>query len=431
MSMPATSLPRRITADDFNHAGPDAPAGQYLRKFWQPVYHSSDLRAERPVPLRILGESFTLYRGANGQSFIVDQRCPHRGLQLSTGWVEGDDLRCFYHGWKFSGDGKCIQQPVENNAFCDKVKLRSYPVREYLGLIFGYFGEGEPPAFPLYPEFEHFDGYIETNSYVRDCNYFQNLENSLDTSHVGFVHGGNSASFEGFGQASALTAEESDWGVAYTFTRPGGASRTHQFGMPNLFYFLALPVDEDVGWQESLMWFVPIDDERHMQFWLHRVRAEGDRAQRIQDRREKRRSQIDLAHQDVAEEIVNGRINIRDVDPARVDMVQLEDDVAQIGQGRIVDRGQERLGRGDVGVVAIRRLWIREVTAMLEGRPLKQWHKTEACTPSAWALDGGRTVVGGAGAKPAGGAASKIFDSRPHVEVERELSALRGEPRRR
>ena len=431
MSMQAASRPLRLTADDFNRTGPGTPAGQYLRKFWQPVYHSVDLAAGRPVPLQILNESFTLYRGSSGQVFVVDQRCPHRGLQLSTGWVEGDDLRCFYHGWKFAGDGRCIQQPVEANAFCDKVKLRSYPTREYLGLIFGYFGEGEPPPFSLYPHFEHFDGYIETNAYLRECNYFQNLENSLDTSHVGFVHGDNSAAFDGFGQANALAAEESDWGVRYTFTRPDGASRTHQFGMPNLFYFLALPVDKDIGWQVSLMWFVPINDERHMQFWLHRVRAEGDLARRIQERRERRRSEIDIAHQDVAEDILYGRMSIRDVDPVRVDLVQLQDDVAQIGQGRIIDRSHERLGRGDVGVVAIRRLWSREITAMLEGRPLKQWDLTEACIPSAWDLEGRGTVVGSAGTKPAGEGSSQIVDGRPHVEVERELSALHGEPRRR
>lgn len=429
MSTLAEQRPRRLNVDDFNYTGPGTPAGQYLRRFWQPVYHSSDLTVGQPVPLHILNEVFTLYRGSSGQAFLLEQRCSHRGLQLSTGRVEGDDLRCFYHGWKFSGNGICLEQPVENDLSRSRGNLRSYPVREYLGLIFGYFGEGEPPPFPLYPQFEHFDGYIETNSYLRNCNYYQNLENALDTSHVGFVHGDNSASFEGFGRGSALVAKESDWGVAYTFTRPDGASRVHQFGMPNLFYFLALPVDEDIGWQESLMWFVPISDDRHMQFWLHRVRAEGDMARRIQERREKRRTEIDLAHQDVAEDILHGRMSIRDVDPARVDMVQLQDDIAQIGQGRIVDRSREQLGRADIGVVAIRRLWIREITAMLEGRPLKQWELTQTCIPRAWALDNEQAVVGGAGTKTGDGA-SPVVDSRPYIEVERELSALHGEPRR-
>lgn len=422
---------RRLNANDLNFTAPTAPAGQYLRGFWQPIYHSRDLPGERPVPLHILSEVFTLYRGASGEVFLLEERCAHRGLRLSTGWVQGDDIRCFYHGWKYSGTGACIQQPVEGDAFLGRGKLRAYPVREYLGLIFGYFGEGEPPPFPLYPQFERFDGYIEILSYLRECNYFQNLENALDTSHVGFVHGDNSASFDGFGRGDSLKAEESQWGVTYAFTRPDGSSRVHQFGMPNLFYFLALPVDKELGWQESLMWFVPIDDNRHMQFWLHRVRAEGEVAQRIQERRERRRREIDIAHQDIAEDVVSGRLNIRDVDPARVDMVQLQDDIAQIGQGRIVDRSREQLGRADVGVVAIRRLWLREIGAMLDGSGLKRWGLTPDCVPRAWALDNDQPVVGGLGTRATGGELSTVVDARPYVEVERELSALRGEPRRK
>ena len=57
------SVPR-ISVRDFVSAGPGTYAGQYLRKFWQPVYHSIDLLPERPIPLRIMSESFTLYRGA-------------------------------------------------------------------------------------------------------------------------------------------------------------------------------------------------------------------------------------------------------------------------------------------------------------------------------------------------------------------------------
>ncbi|HEY7243978.1 MAG TPA: Rieske 2Fe-2S domain-containing protein [Xanthobacteraceae bacterium] len=431
MSAPQVLRRQRLSASDFVHSGPDSPAGRYLRTFWQPIFHSVDLAPERPLPLRIMSESFTLYRGAGGQAFLVDFRCPHRGAQLSAGWVEGDELRCFYHGWKFAGDGRCTEQPAEENAFCNEVSVRSFPTREYLGLIFAFLGEGEPPPFPRYPQFERFDGFVEINAYSRECNYFQNLENSLDMSHVGFVHGDNSAAFTGIGQGKRLTAKESDWGVSYTFTRPDGQSRTQQFGMPNLFYMTALPTDPDIGWQESLFWFVPIDDERHIQFWLTRVRAAGEVARRIRERRQRRRQEIDLAHQEVCEDILAGRLALRDVDPTRVDLVQLQDDVAQVGQGRIADRDAERLVRGDVGVVAIRRLWSREITALLEGRPLKSWQLTDGTAPRAWGLDDGRPgLVGGSGTMSSGDVAAEIVDVRPHVEVELQLRALRGEPRR-
>lgn len=98
-------------------------------------------------------EDFTLYRGEGGKPQVVEFRCPHRQSQLSVGWVEGDALRCRFHGWKFNGSGQCIEQPAEQEAFTDKVRIRSYPTEESLGMIFVYFGEGAPPL-PRFPDFE-------------------------------------------------------------------------------------------------------------------------------------------------------------------------------------------------------------------------------------------------------------------------------------
>ena len=64
---------------------------------------------------------------------------------------------------------------------------------------------------------------------------------------------------------------------------------------------------------------------------------------------------------------------VEDVDRTRVDLVRLQDDVAQVGQGVVADRSRERLGRADAGIIAIRRVWTRELRALAEGRPLKQW----------------------------------------------------------
>ena len=51
----------------------------------------------------------------------------------------------------------------------------------------------------------------------------------------------------------------------------------------------------------------------------------------------------------------------------------IEDIVAQAGQGTIADRVHERLGRTDVGVILMRKLWTRELRALAEGKPLKTW----------------------------------------------------------
>jgi len=409
-------------SEDCLRAGPGTPAGRYLRQFWQPVYHSVDLAAGRAVTIRIMSQDFALYRGQSGQPHLVDAVCPHRGTRLSSGWIEGDALRCFYHGWKFGADGQCLEQPAEENAFCQKVSIRAYPVREYLGLIFAFLGNSTPPEFQIHPEFEQFDGMVEIDSYSRECNYFQNLENALDMSHIGFVHGDNVAIFKGIGLGRALDAEESAWGVTYGFTRPDGQRRVQQFGMPNIFYLTALPTDPEIGWQESLFWWVPIDDTNHMQFSVHRVPAQGDVARRLHQRRQARRSEIAIAHQALAKDVLEGRASMREVDKKKVDLVRLQDDVAQVGQGLIADREGERLGRADVGVIAIRRLWARELAAFMEGRPTKKWKRDASIVPRAWGLAGNPARIGGQGTDAA--KVAEVIDVRPHVEIAVQLKAL-------
>ena len=94
---------------DLYRTEPGSLTGRYLRSFWQPVYRAKDLPAGEAVPLRILSEDFTVYRGESGKAHVVAFRCAHRGTQLSAGWVEDDCIRCFYHGWKYDPSGQCVE----------------------------------------------------------------------------------------------------------------------------------------------------------------------------------------------------------------------------------------------------------------------------------------------------------------------------------
>ena len=85
--------------------GPDTVGGRYMRRFWHPVYRSEDLMPGWAKPIKIMSDNFTLYRGESGTPHVVTFRCAHRGLQLSVGWVEGDCIRCRYHGWKYDSTG--------------------------------------------------------------------------------------------------------------------------------------------------------------------------------------------------------------------------------------------------------------------------------------------------------------------------------------
>jgi 5,5'-dehydrodivanillate O-demethylase len=69
-------------------------------------------------------------------------------------------------------------------------------------------------------------------------------------------------------------------------------------------------------------------------------------------------------------------MTVDDIELAGGTYFPVGDDVTQLGQGVIPDREQERLGASDVGVILLRNLWKRDLRALAEGRPLKQWQRT-------------------------------------------------------
>ena len=116
MTAPAPKVRSRPPQDFYQAFAETAPGtlgGKYLRQFWHPIAVSSELPPGRAKPIRLLSENFTLYRGETGTLHLTEFHCPHRRTQLSVGYVEGDAIRCLYHGWKFGADGACVERPAE------------------------------------------------------------------------------------------------------------------------------------------------------------------------------------------------------------------------------------------------------------------------------------------------------------------------------
>jgi 5,5'-dehydrodivanillate O-demethylase len=357
--------------DRIVHTGPGTIGGRYLRSFWQPVARAEDILAGRAKPLRVMSEDFTLYRGESGAPQVLAPFCAHRGTLLSTGWIEGDALRCFYHGWKYGPDGHCIEAPAEREGFCRTVSIRSYPTREYLGLIFAYLGEGEAPPFPRYRDLEA-EGVRETSSYRRDCNFFNNLENQCDPVHVAFAHRTSAFNEGGLIGVPQVSAEETDWGLALKAQRPGGGVRVTQFGMPSMIHIKSSPTGPNGNWSDMVAWRVPIDDVCHNSFNIHLYHLTGEAAERFRERQaQKPRDARSVAELGAA--VRRGEIHIEELKD-HPDIVGIQDDVAQLGQGIIADRENEYLGRSDVGIVLLRRIWLRELDALAAGKPTKAWH---------------------------------------------------------
>jgi 5,5'-dehydrodivanillate O-demethylase len=355
---------------DFVHTGPETLAGRYMRMFWQPVYRSDDLKAGRAVALRIMNEDFTLYRGRSGTPFVVGPRCAHRRTRLSVGRVEGDCIRCLYHGWKYDGGGRCIDQPAEPVGFTKDVRIASYPSREYLGLIFAYLGGGQAPFLPRFPEFES-AGILEIETFVRACNYFNGLDNACDPLHVFFTHQDPRMKVD----VRSIAADESEFGVTIKTgrTRLNGI-RLKLFGMPNVALLRLPPADKnETSWREFASWSVPVDDEHYVSFNLTLIHLRGKKADRFRQKRAKKIARAPSSTMEMAAKVLAGKATIDDFTTKAPDIVRLHGDVVLTAQGAIPDRENEHLGRSDMGVALLRRIWQRELAALAAGEQLKKW----------------------------------------------------------
>jgi 5,5'-dehydrodivanillate O-demethylase oxygenase subunit len=366
---------RIVEQDDFVRTGPGTLAGRYLRRYWQPIYVSEKLTEGLIVPIRILGEDLALYRGDSGKARVITNECPHRLTRLSTGWIEGETIRCRYHGWRFDEGGQCVEQPGEPRPFCDKVpKLASYPTHEAHGLVFAYFGDGDAPAFRALPGLEDGAGEDWTvcpSAEMIPCNYFQSAENIMDDVHVNFSHRDHLVNTEARPYVpTKLWARETPFGLTHFLERGERTDQLH-FIMPNQC-FLAHPLssrrDDKPFWFKALFWYVPIDDESHLHVLImvyHTKRKERPEGTPIDEE---------------IQEILAGRKSWQDV-ARHPNLIRIQDGVSITGQGKIVDRSREFLGNSDAAVILLRKLWNRELKSLAEGNAV-----TEFGTPDPQAL---------------------------------------------
>jgi 5,5'-dehydrodivanillate O-demethylase len=328
-------------------------------------------------PIRILSEDLTLYRGESGQPYLVSGRCAHRQTLLYVGTVEGEQIRCMYHGWKYDGTGQCVERPAEADNGLPRVKVPGYPARDYCGLVFAYLADGPAAEFdlPRKEVFEEPGRLLFPRQEIWNCNWFQGVENSLDAVHVSFVH--RAGKVGTFGEAVKATIPkleytETEAGIRQVATRGPNNVRISNWTFPNHNNINQPGLTKDDPWIDIGSWVVPLDDEHTARVSLWTVpstTAEADeRIARYFDQRGEY-NPADNHH------LLFGKKQYPD-DPI-VQLTSAQDYVAQLGQGTITDRTKELLGRSDAGIVFLRKIFLRELAAIRDGRPTKRWRKLE------------------------------------------------------
>ena len=194
---------------------PDAMGQSFVLNAWHVAAWDFELRNDRPLARRILGEDVVLYRGDDGVPVALVDRCCHRLAPLSRGRIEGSRLRCMYHGLLYDPSGRCVEVPQQRTV-PRALRVQSFPVVERDRYVWIWMGDDEPdkdvhdahwqsdPAWRSIPKYAHFEA----------ANYLLIMDNLLDFSHLGFVHEGTL----GGGRSGEIkpVVERQDWGVRIT-----------------------------------------------------------------------------------------------------------------------------------------------------------------------------------------------------------------------
>jgi vanillate O-demethylase monooxygenase subunit len=169
---------------------PDA-RNDALRACWHPAAYSADL-TRSPRASMLLDEPLALWRDTRGAAHAFRDVCVHRGTALSLGCVDGDELVCAYHGWRYAADGACtrIPQLAEPTRVPARARAVAYPVVERYGIVWVALAA---PRWPL-PEVAELEDAawrtVRTGPFAWACDASRQVENFTDFGHFAFVHPG-------------------------------------------------------------------------------------------------------------------------------------------------------------------------------------------------------------------------------------------------
>ncbi|MDV3249977.1 Rieske 2Fe-2S domain-containing protein [Devosia sp. BK] len=115
---------------------------------WYPIASSEDLPFRHVYHGQLLGRELAVWRADDGNVNAWENRCLHRGVRLSIGINEGQELKCQYHGWRYANrSAGCTYIPAHPaDAPARRIENRKYPVREAFGLIWSAANDDQPFA---------------------------------------------------------------------------------------------------------------------------------------------------------------------------------------------------------------------------------------------------------------------------------------------
>jgi nitrite reductase/ring-hydroxylating ferredoxin subunit len=120
---------------------------------WLPLALTTAIETGTSAGTAIDGTEIAVWRDVAGRVHTWEDRCPHRGMKLSFGFVRGDHIACLYHGWQYDAAGQCRYIPAHPDLEVPKsICVKTWPVAEAGGMVWVWLGAGALVPAPDLPQ---------------------------------------------------------------------------------------------------------------------------------------------------------------------------------------------------------------------------------------------------------------------------------------
>lgn len=217
------------------------------RKFVENIWYAAAwewevAEADYKLARTICEVPLVFFKTESGAYAALDNRCCHRSAPLSLGRIEGECLRCMYHGMLFNTDGKVVQIPGQQH-IAETMRVRSYPLESRGGMLWIWMGDpalADPALIHDFAPLSQADRWrgFDKESYLHyDANWLLIVDNLSDFSHVAFVHTTTLGGSEEYAYETKIeNLEQLDNGYR--------TERWHRNSMPPPFHRKVIPAAE-------------------------------------------------------------------------------------------------------------------------------------------------------------------------------------------